>query len=382
MSTQPAPSPSGNSAPTSPTGTPSSRAGRSLPDRARLRVAQARARSRIVDHGVRAHERWKDVDGSRLSAAVSYFGFLSFFPLVALAMAGVGYVVVVWPQAESAVTSAIAGALPGIVGPGPGQIQVSDFAGAKAGAGILGLLGLLYAGLGWVDAVRDSLREVFGAGRSAANVVHRKVSDVGVLALLGLALLASLLVSSAATSATRIVLGWVGLDESMTATVVLKILAVAAALLLDVLVFGVLLVRLSGARPSWGRVRAGALLGAVGFEVLKLLGTFLVVRTTRNPVYGAFAITIGLLVWIHLVTTLLVFVACWTATTPGDPSGEKPGQPVAPGLLLGATSATTRTTDAPARVARGRSARAFAAGALGGVVSAHLFRRRAERSRD
>ena len=57
-------------------------------------------------------------------------------------------------------------------------------------------------------------------------------------------------------------------------------------------------------------------MGAVGFEVLKLLGTFLIARTTENPMYATFGVVVGLLVWINFVSRVLIYAAAWTATQP------------------------------------------------------------------
>jgi membrane protein len=78
-----------------------------------------------------------------------------------------------------------------------------------------------------------------------------------------------------------------------------------------------LLSRLSGAHQSWRQVRSAAVLGALGFELLKVAGAFLIVRTTQNPVYAAFGVVAGLLIWINLVSQLLMYVAAWGATAPG-----------------------------------------------------------------
>jgi membrane protein len=207
-------------------------------------------------------------------------------------------------------------AFPGLIGTGSNQININDIVAAKAGTGLLGLIGLLYAGLGWVDALRDGLRRVFGTLDEPLPVLKKKLVDILVLLMLGGAVLASIVVSSLATSATGYVLGLVGLEGQTLAVVLLKVLAVALALVLDTLMFAILFTRLSGAHLSWRQVRSGAVVAAVGFEVLKLLGTFLIARTTDNPLYATFGVVVGLLVWINLVSKLLVYAAAWTATDP------------------------------------------------------------------
>ncbi|HET8970003.1 MAG TPA: YihY/virulence factor BrkB family protein [Candidatus Nanopelagicales bacterium] len=320
----------------------------SIVQRAREQVRVARSRSAVADHAVRAVDRQSEVLGGQLAAAITYYGFLSFFPLLALAFSLVGFIADDFPGAQDAVTSTVQDAFPTLVGHGAGQLDIQDVIDARAGAGIIGLVGLLYAGLGWLDAVRDALRRVFGVGGDQPSLVRRKLVDVVVLSMLGASLLGSIVVSSMATAATTFVLDLASLDKSPAATAVLKVLSVSIALAVDFVIVAILLSRLSGARLPWRRVRSGALLGAAGFEVLKLLGTFLVGRTTDNPVYATFGVVVGLLVWMNLVSRLLVFTACWAATQPYslEPSGiGGPG--------VGRTTGLAWTTEPVSAVAPG-----------------------------
>ena len=61
------------------------------------------------------------------------------------------------------------------------------------------------------------------------------------------------------------------------------------------------------------------------FEILKTVGSLLVKGATHNPVYGVFAVVVGLLVWINYLSRFTLFVAAWTVTAPFDtdvrPSG-------------------------------------------------------------
>jgi membrane protein len=281
------------------------------------RIRAARKRWRWFDHAAGAYSRYNEVQGGQLAAAITYYGFLSFFPLLALAFAVVGYISGAYPGAQDAVTEAVQEGFPSLIGSGPGHINIQDVIDAKAGAGIIGLVGLFYAGLGWLDAVRAALRRVFGTSDLPLDFVKKKAVDVVVLIGLGLALLASLFVTSLATAVTRQVLGGVGVDDKLVAVAVLKVVSVVLALLADTMLFSILLSRLSGAHQSWRQVRSAAVLGAVGFELLKVAGAFLIVRTTQNPVYAAFGVVAGLLIWINLVSQLLMYVAAWGATAPG-----------------------------------------------------------------
>jgi membrane protein len=287
---------------------------------ARIRVL--RTRWRWFDHAARAYVRHNEVTGSQLAAAITYYGFLSFFPLLALAFAVVGYISGAYPGAQDAVTHALQNSFPSLIGSGPGHIDIHDVIDAKAGAGVIGLAGLFYAGLGWLDAVRAALRRVYGTTDVPLDFVKKKAVDVLVLIGLGVALIASLVVTTLATAVTRQVLGGVGIDDRLVAVALLKVLSVVLALLADTLLFSILLSRLSGAKQTWRQLRSAALLGAVGFELLKVAGAFLIVRTTQNPVYAAFGVIVGLLIWINLVSQLLMFVASWSATARRGGDGQ------------------------------------------------------------
>jgi hypothetical protein len=73
------------------------------------------------------------------------------------------------------------------------------------------------------------------------------------------------------------------------------------------------------------RVLKGALLAGVLFEVLKRVGALYIERTTENPIYGAFAVIVGLLVWINIVSRMLLICAAWTVTAPYDSDVEPSG---------------------------------------------------------
>jgi membrane protein len=300
-------------------------------DRAKGALRAGRRRFHWLDHLMRANDRNTEVYGSRLAGAITYFAFLSLFPIIAVAFAILGYVVDVYPDAREQVSAVIEENLPGLVGTGSGQLNIDSIANAKSTASVLGLLGLLYSGTGWIDATREALGQVFGLPRDTRNIVMTKLVDVGVLALLGSAILLTVAISSVTTAATNLILGLVGLEGSTVAEWLLRALTLLLAIALNTAIFAVLLARLGGTdtpgkRPAWKRIRGGALLGGVGFEILKLLATYLIGNTLDNPVYGAFAVIVGLLVWMNFVARLLVFAAAWTATEPYSLiPGEGPG---------------------------------------------------------
>lgn len=312
-------------------------------------VRRARLRWPWFDHLARAYQRYQDRRGDRLAAAMTYFGFLSFFPLLALAYALLGYLVGVSERARAYLVDATHSLLPGLAQ----RLPVEQIAQAKAAAGIIGLVGLLITGLGWVGAARESMREIWGTDpNGGGNFLMKKLTDVGLLAFLGTMMILSVAVSGTAISATHAVLGLLGLADVVGMGTALWVLSICVAAVFDAVVFLVVFSKISGTRAPWRRLVKGALFGAVGFELLKLIATLLIGSVTRNPVYASFAVVVGLLVWIDVVSRFFLFTAAWTATRAvvlsadeADGSEEAKGakDAVAPGDASGAGAGAVRS---------------------------------------
>lgn len=261
-----------------------------------------------LDHLIRAYSRYSDQRGDNLAGAITFFGFLSFFPLIALVSAIVGYAAQVDVEVRSYVEQTLNELLPGL----SGQLHLDQI--HARSTGVIGLVVLLFTGIGWIGVLREALQDMWLRPRAdRGNFVLNKLMDVLVLAGLGIGLLASVALSGLASSATASALSSVGL-EGTGASVFVRLLALLVAVVFDTVIFALLFARLSGANESLRKMLRGALFAAVGFEVLKQAGTLLVSHTTSNPVYGIFAVIVGLIVWINVVARFTLFAAAWTAT--------------------------------------------------------------------
>ena len=294
-----------------------------MPD-VKQKLTRLRERWPWLDHVIRAYTRYTADAGDRLAASLTYYGFLSVFPLIALAFSVLGYVLAGDEIARARFETTLENNFPGLIG-GDGGLDVDRIVAAKAQAGVLGLAGLLFAGLGWVDAMREAIRTIWHQNVLAGNMIVKKARDILILAGLGLGLGISLAVTALVTAAISFALRKLGLDETLAATVIARIIGVALVLVTDTVLFVYLFTGLPRLRTPLRRVVRGAVLAAVLFEILKVVGSFYVQRTTNNPVYGTVAVAVGLLVWINLVNRVLLLSAAWTVTSAGDsdvaPSG-------------------------------------------------------------
>jgi membrane protein len=296
-------------------------------------IERGRIRFGWLDHLIRTVQRYHVQRGDLLAGAVTYYAFLSFFPVIALAFAVFGYIVVVRPLALKTLVTAINEQLPGLAD----KLQLNTIADARTGAGIIGLVGLLYAGLGAVDALRGALLDIWMSSEPPLPFFLAKLRDLVALILIGLTLIVSVMVGGLATGASGRVTRWLGLEGSAFEIGLVWIAGFAVGIAADMLVFVVILGWLAKPRQSMRTVLKGALLGAIGFGVLKQLATLLLSRTLGNPVYGTFAVVAGLLVWINISARLTLYVAAWTATAEMGPPPEPTPIPSSDGQAAAST---------------------------------------------
>jgi membrane protein len=292
---------------------------------AAARWAAVKARWTWLRHVVAAWQRLQDNNGSQYAAAITYFSFLALFPLLLLAVSVVGFVVHSDPAAEQSFLSHITDQVPGSLG----QTLKTSLRAAidsRASLSIVGLLGVLFTGLGWVGNLRAAIDAVWGRTREKLGFVKAKLSDLLVLAGLGLGAVLSIGLTVIGTSVTDQILRSLGLDGVPGATVLLKLLGIALAIAGDVLIFWWVLVRLPQIELAARLALYGALLAAVGFEVLKVVGTYTIAHTANSPTAGPFAGVIAILIWIQLVARWLLFSCAWTATLADD---RRPSAPAA-----------------------------------------------------
>ena len=285
-------------------------------------LAKLRDERPALDHLIRAFGRYQADAGDRQAAAVTFFGFLSFFPILALATSVLSYAL--GDEAVGTVVEQVNSYAPGLAEQLGLEEILSD--NTKAGAaGLVGLVGLLYSGLGWVDALREAVRAIWHHNVTEGNFVVKKAKDVVILVGLGGTLLLSIAVTSLTGAFSGFALELVGLDRGPVATAVTWVLGLALGLLTSTAIFLFLFWRLPKVQSPFRRVVKGALLAAVLFELLKRVGALYIERTTENPLYGSFAVIVGLLVWINIVSRMLLICAAWTVTAPYDSDIEPSG---------------------------------------------------------
>ena len=349
----------------------------------KARVAEVRERRPVVDHFARMIEHYGKVKGSALAASVTYFAFLSFFPILALAFAIFGQVTKVYKKADTALLKAADSVLPGLVGP-PDGVSLETLQGAAPGIFSLGLILALYSGLGWLSGLRAALVEVFEEPpREQPNFVMGKLRDILALLSLGSILLVSVAVSGVATKLLSPILDALALGA--VAFWLLGALAIALGMAANTLLFYAFFRLLASPEVPSRSLWSGALLGAVAFEILKQVSTLLLRSTANSDAFQAFGIALILVVWINYFSRVVVLAAAWAHTSPQaraireareavDQAVQGPRIDLA--AMAGAVRAEAAGPSSVAAAAPSSPRTAFAAGAAAMLAFVAVVRRR------
>lgn len=257
----------------------------------------------VLGTALEVQERYQQDASDQLAAAIGFFGFLSLFPLMALAVAAAGFVYAD-PADQARVAQLITESIPGF------QATLGDDDTAVAGLvenvvdnrGTIGLVGgltLLLTGLRVINAAMAASTVVFRA--AVPKGIKTKLWQIVIMVALGLVGLAAVAASS---------LGGAPADVLPRPAAV--VIALAVTLLLDMLLFLAAYRLLRGDAPVSARdLLPGALLAAVGWSALKVAGSAYVSSQVEsaNSLYGALGGVIALMLLLYLAGRLYLYGA-------------------------------------------------------------------------
>ena len=242
---------------------------------------------------------WKkfgDDEGGKLVGHLTYRGFLSLFPLLLVTVTILGYVLDGRPDLQREIVDSAVSQFPVI---GDQLRQNVESLHGNVWALLIGIGTAVWGGLGVTQAGQDVLASVWNIPRRhRPGFVPRLLRGVILLLVILAAVVSTAVLTSVATALNGLgPLGRIGL--------------IIAALALNVGWFAVAYRTLTPHGPSWRELLPGAIVTAVGFQILLVLGTAIVDRQLSGATssYGVFGIVLGLLAWIALLATIFVYAA-------------------------------------------------------------------------
>lgn len=233
--------------------------------------------------------KFADDQGGYLTALITYYGFVSLFPLLLLLVTGLGFALQNNPGLQQRVLDSALANFP-VIGDQIGS-NIHSFHGSVFGL-VTGIAGSMYGGMGVVQAIQSALNKIWGVPRnSRPDPIRARLRSV-VLLTAGAVTIGCTTALSALSALA---------DAAGVSGVAVRSGAVIAAIAIDVALFTVASRVLTGRRLAVAEVRAGAIVAGLVWQGLQWAGAFWLGHMLKGATatYGMFAIVLGLLAWIY-----------------------------------------------------------------------------------
>ncbi|OBG19267.1 YihY/virulence factor BrkB family protein [Mycobacterium sp. 852002-51057_SCH5723018] len=252
-------------------------------------------RNRAVGVIIAVIYKYLDDQGGYLAALITYYGFVSLFPLLLLLTTGLGVLLAGRPDLQEQVLHSTLSQFP-VIGT---QLHQPEGLSGGTVAVVVGIAGALYGGLGVGQAVQNAMDSVWAVPRNnRPDPFRSRLRSLLLLLVLGSAAIA-VTVLSAVGQAT----GALGLFGKIG----IALVAVAINALICLVVFRVTTARQLTYRQVW----PGAVAAALIWQILQWFGAGYIRHTvkTASATNSVFALVLGLLAFLYLISMTLVLCA-------------------------------------------------------------------------
>jgi membrane protein len=237
-----------------------------------------------------------DDQGVYLAALMTYYGFLSLFPLLLLLASLLGFALRNDEDLRQEILDSTLSQFP-VIGE-----QLRDPSGLE-GSGvaiIVGAIIALYGALGVAQALQHAMNTAWAVPRNRRpNPLKARARSLLILAAAGVAVLA--------TTTLSIFAGTAGAPDGVFSSPI-AVLTAGAAAAVNTVIFGAVFRIATARRITFVENAPGAVLAAIVWQVMQVFGTAYVsnVVKDRTATYGVFALVLGLLAWTFLVALGIV----------------------------------------------------------------------------
>jgi membrane protein len=252
-------------------------------------------RSRGAGFAIAVVYKYADDQGGYLAALITYYAFVSLFPMLLLLTTALGVVLAGHADLQHQVLSSALRQFP-VIGD---QLERPRGLSGGAGAVIVGIAGALYGVLGVGQAIQNAMDSVWAVPRNKRpDPLRSRLRSLMMLSVLGSAAIASTVLSAVGHAADSFGL----LSKS---ALVLVSVAINAAIC-------VVLFKLTTARQlSWAQVLPGALAAALIWQLAQWFGGGYVSHIVKSAsaTNSIFALVLGLLAFLFLISMSVVLCA-------------------------------------------------------------------------
>jgi membrane protein len=254
------------------------------------RLNRLRVRWPWLDVAVSVQERYTELEGSMVAAAVTLAIFISLFPALLLGTALLGFVASGNVDLPGQIIDKL-----GLTGSAAQTLRdaVGTASRSRRTASVIGLGGLAWSALGVVQAIQlgiDRAWQVKGGG------LTDKVRDLGWLLATG----ALVVATTAGTALVVSVLpGWVAP------------FMILVTIAINVVMFWCTFALLGHQTVGWRPLLPGAVFAGLALQVLTLAGAVIVPRSvaSSSALYGSMGVVFAILAWLYFFGRLLVYAS-------------------------------------------------------------------------
>lgn len=264
-------------------------------DRIVRRVDEFQQHHRPFGFAYAVIKKFSDDRSGNLAALITYYGFVSLFPLLLVATTVLGFVLHDNPDLQQRILDSALANFP-IIGD-----QLRSNVTSVRGTGpalVVGILFTLYGGLGIANVSQQALNRIWGVPLYARpGFFPRLTRSLALIALLGLAILITTVLSGVGGH----------LAPDLVTSIGVALVAIVANTVLFEISFQVMIAR----RVAWRDLLPGAIVAGILWELMQRLGSLYISRVLQgmSQVYGLFALVLGLLVWISLQARVVLYAA-------------------------------------------------------------------------
>lgn len=259
-------------------------------DAAKSLVTRLRERYAPLDLLINVSEKGGRDGVGRLSAVVTYFAFFSIFPLLLL-LVSVTAMVLDEDSRERVIELALAN-FP-MLGD---DVELTKLEGRSLTVIIAGIAAL-WSGTHAFDALEHAIHAVSHAAvERPLGFLKRRLRALALLGVLGTGLVITTGLGIIVASADLPGIG--GPVGHLVTT------------LANILLLGVMYAVAIPGPDTWRRLAPGAIVGGIGLTLIHALGGWFLTRVTKaSAAYGFFGTVLGLLTWIKLIVTVVLWSA-------------------------------------------------------------------------
>ena len=236
-------------------------------------------------------KKFSDDGAGNKAALIAYYGFFSLFPLLLLLTTILGFVLAGDQSAQDAVRNSVLKQIPVFA------VHVDSLRGSGVGLAV-GLVGALLSGLGVTMATQNAFNTVYAIPhKDRPSFLGARLRSVKLLIVIGVLQLVS-------TAAAGLVAGGLG-------GALLIVAGIAVSLVLNFVMFFAVFRLMTDDAVTTRELWPGIAIAALGWELLQALGGLYIGHVVKgdHQTYGAFAVVIGLLVWLYLGARVVVYAA-------------------------------------------------------------------------